>query len=127
MKPEQAALAALYPVLAVLCLIGFVRFLPSRKLLKDSSRSLVNSVLILIGTLGFETLYYGFARFRPSFYEILGSNLLIVAVTKLGYIIALVMLIRAYWEITDLKPGRWTPVITAFVMWLVIAVFVVAQ
>ena len=124
MTIEQAALAALYPVLMTLCLITLFRFWPARRNLAGSNRTLVTGLLILVFVIAVESTYYGITRFHPPLYDVFGWNVWLVGSMKIGHIAAISLLLRAYWEITDAKPGHYALALTAIAMWLVLTLFV---
>lgn len=110
MISESVLLAAIYIPLVSLLLVTLFRMVSVVQLLKERnwtrSLNLVAGVIIILVVLLFEQVWYGIGRFFPNLYTQASSAALIVGTLKFGYIIALLVWTRAFFELTG-DPPAW--------------------
>lgn len=119
MKITEAALTALYPVMALMAAIIWLRFLPVIKHLDDGKRALVCATLALVATIFYEQVLYGWGRLSGE-YMTLATNPLVVGAGKIGYILGMSYMLYAFWLIGPGKPNLTAPLAWAGAMWFAV-------
>ena len=117
MSPVDAALGAMYPVMAILGGIIWLRFLPTLHSLETGIRALVCSMLVIVAGIVLEQLIYGFGRFYGSYIQIATSPPLVV-LGKLLYIVGFSYMLYAFWLIAPAKPRIVVTFGVSFIIWL---------
>lgn len=117
---SQAALTALYPVMAILGVVIWARFVPTLKHLDNGTRVLVCSNLLLVLGIVVEQIIFGFGRLTGRYLTI-ATDPMIVSIGKIIYVAGFSYMLYAFWLIAPAKPKIWIPFLLAFVIWACIA------
>lgn len=110
MISEGVLLAAIYIPLIGLLGVTLFRMISVTQLLRERkwqrSLSLVSGVIVILAVLLLEQIWYGIGRFFPSVYQQMTNTALVVGMFKLGYVSALLLWTKAFFELTG-DPPAW--------------------
>ena len=112
----DAALAALYPVMVILGITIWLRYLPLLRDLQNGVRTLVCSLLMMVTTIILEQIYYGIGRFTGD-YTKWASDLTVVFSLKIGYIMSFCYMAYAFWMLAPTKPKLIVPIALSVSIW----------
>jgi hypothetical protein len=118
---SDAAIAAIYPVLVILGMTIWARYLPLIAELQAGVRTLVCSLLMMVTTIIAEQVYYGFGRFTGE-YAAWVQNYWVIAVLKLGYVSSFSYMLYAFWMLAPVKPRLVVPFLISAAIWSVVTV-----
>ena len=108
-------LAAIYPPLILLLAISLWQMVAAYRIMRvrgwERSCGMVMGVIVMLTALLLEQGWYGYGRFFPAHYESMSSFVPVVGALKLVYVVALLIWIRAYTQLSE-EPPDW-PRVTA--------------
>jgi hypothetical protein len=116
MNFTDAAVSALYPVMVILGMTIWSRYLPLISKLDNGVRTLVCSLLLVVTTIIGPQLYYGLGRFTGSYIQF-AMNPVLVAILKLGYVSGFCYMLYAFWLLAPSKPRLVIPLLLSFGIW----------
>lgn len=121
MNLNEALVAALYPVIVILCSLVWLRYYPLlRTIADDGLKALVAAMLVMVATVAAEQVYYGLGRFVPAQYHALSHWIPVVGILKCGYISSLCLNLFAFWKISPQKVTLSFPFFMAGIIWVCI-------
>ena len=108
MNLSDAALTALYPVMVVLGLTVWIRFLPVLRQLENGTRTMVCASLMIVATVIYEQVLFGWGRLTGAYLSINASPLW-VGLGKVSYTLGMCYLLYAFWQISPARPRLTAP------------------
>lgn len=121
MSAIDAAIAALYPVIVLLGAMVWSRYLSVVTQLEPPMRTLVCSLLVMVGVIVAEQIYYGLGRLTNQYIQI-SMKTEVIAFMKLGYVVSFCYMLYAFWMLAPAKPKLWVPIAMAAMVWIMIIV-----
>lgn len=119
MSALDAALSAFYPVLVIMGVLILLRFFPLLANVAPTTRPLICSMLVVVMSVMWEQIMFGYGRFSGLYLTIANAPLL-VGIGKIGYMVGFSYLLYSFWLLSPTKPRLWTSLSFAFAAWLVI-------
>ena len=119
MKPIDAALSAFYPVIVVMGLLIWARFLPLLRTVEQNTRPLICSVLVLVTGIMVEQIVYGYGRFMNQYITI-AMNPYMVALGKSLFLTGEAYMLYAFWLLSTVRPRLWVSLFFAASLWALI-------
>jgi hypothetical protein len=119
MNFTDAALSALYPVIIVMGVLIFLRFLPILNKLENGTRVLICAMLTLLAGIIWEQAMYGYGRFTGHYINI-ANDAALVAIGKVTFITGMAYCLYAFWTLSPAKPRLAVSFGIAFMLWAMI-------
>jgi hypothetical protein len=119
MNPIDAALAAFYPVIAIMGVLIILRFFPLLRYVEQTTKPLICSTMIIVMGVMWEQLLYGYGRFSGD-YVTIATTPSLVAVGKILYVAGCAYMLYAFWLLSPTKPRLWASFAFAATAWAVI-------
>ena len=113
---SNAALTALYPLIAFLGTLALMRYLTVVRTLENGTRHLVCSTLIVLAAVVWEQILYGYGRVSGAYISI-AMNALLVTIAKVLYVSGLIYMLYAFWRIQPNVVRWWNYPAVAVIVW----------